>query len=79
MNSNEVANTQNEAGIGLVDAPRLLEILFPNKSCRPSLRWLRDQQKRRAVPYCKIGRLVFFIPERVRAAFEAKAIAPRGR
>lgn len=54
--------------VGLVDGPRLLETLFPNEACRPSLRWLRDQQKRNVIPFLKIGRLVFFDPPQVRAA-----------
>jgi hypothetical protein len=44
----------------LLDAPRLLEALFPDKACRPSIRWLRYQQKARLIPFCKLGRFVFF-------------------
>lgn len=51
----------------LVDGPRLLEILFDEES-RPSLRHLRNLQKRRAVPFYKLGRLVMFSPEEVRQA-----------
>jgi hypothetical protein len=51
----------------MVDGPTLLEILFP-PNCRPTLRWLRDQQKAKRLPFVKIGRLVFFIPDNVRAA-----------
>ena len=47
----------------------LLE-LFDDES-RPSLRWLREQQKRRVVPYVRIGRLIFFCPEQVRLALNA--------
>ena len=50
-----------------VDAEKLLEILFDEAS-RPSLRWIRDQQKAR-----KIGRLVFFDPVACKAALDAKA------
>ena len=60
------------ASVGrLVDAKGLLETLF-DESCRPSLRWLRTQQKRRAIPSCRIGRLVFFNPDDVRAALTGK-------
>ena len=55
-----------------VDAPKLLEILFDEAS-RPSLRWLRDCQKRRAIPFCKIGRRVFFDPQLVKYHLDAKA------
>ncbi len=61
-------NEQQIASLGrLVDAKGLLEILFDERS-RPSLRWLRTQQKRRAIPSVRIGRLVFFDPDATRAA-----------
>lgn len=50
-----------------VDGNELLKILFSENS-RPSLRWLRAQQKRRALPYVKIGRLVRFNVDQVRDA-----------
>jgi hypothetical protein len=55
----------------LVDGPTLLEILFPEK-CRPTLRWLRDQQAQRHVPFIKVGRLVFFDPTKVREQLETQ-------
>jgi len=48
-----------------VDGPRLLAILWDEAS-RPSLRWLRTQQKRRAIPFVRIGHRVWFIPSQVR-------------
>ena len=45
------------------------KFLFPEE-CRPTMRWLRDQQKARRIPFVKIGRLVFFCPAQVRAALE---------
>jgi len=48
----------------LVDAKTLLKEIFP-ESCRPSLRWLRDQQAKRAIPFVKLGRFVFFNPDQV--------------
>ncbi len=59
-------NTSTSTNRKLVDAPALLEILFEKKS-RPSLRWLRNQQADGKIPFAKIGRLVFFDPEQVRA------------
>ena len=67
MNENEL-KTQNQ----LVDAHKLLEVLF-DESSRPSLRWLRQQQLRRTIPFVKLGRLVFFNPEAVRTALNSKA------
>ena len=60
-----------------VDAPKLLEILFDEAS-RPSLRWIRDQQKARRLPFAKIGRLVFFDPVACKAALDAKATGRKG-
>jgi hypothetical protein len=62
--------TQPAAATGYVDAPRLLEILFPQPECRPSLRWLRDHQ--RELPNVRIGRLIFFDPPMVKIALDAK-------
>jgi hypothetical protein len=59
-----------------VDAPKLLEILFDEAS-RPSLRWIRDQQKARRLPFAKIGRLVFFDPVACKAALDAKSAGRR--
>jgi hypothetical protein len=53
----------------MVTGEKLLEILF-REDCRPTLRWLRDQQKARRIPYVRIGRLVFFNPAQVKAALE---------
>jgi hypothetical protein len=59
---------------GLVDGPRLLEVIFPNEVCRPSMRWLKTQEKKRAIPFMRIGRLIFYDPSRVRAALTARTI-----
>jgi hypothetical protein len=48
----------------LVDAKSLLRLLWDDDS-RPSLRWLREQQARRAIPYVKIGARVWFRPSEV--------------
>jgi hypothetical protein len=53
----------------LVRAERLLEILFDQES-RPSLRWLRQMQAQRKIPYVKIGHLVRFNVDNVRKAIE---------
>jgi hypothetical protein len=61
----------------LVDAERLLVELFAEGS-RPSLRWLRSLTKARAIPFVKIGHLVFFDVELVRQALANKNLV-RGR
>jgi len=60
----------------LVDAEGLRLALF---NPPPSLRWIREQQRRRAFPFVKIGRFVRFDVPAVRAALEAKyTVLPRG-
>lgn len=51
---------------GLLTAEELLKAIWPNEKSRPSLRWLREQQARRTVPFVKCGRLVFFDAAKVR-------------
>lgn len=69
----ENKNMANPVGVDgaeqLVDATTLLQIVWPDGSSRPSLRWLREQQKRRTVPYVKIGNRVWFLPSKVREHF----------
>jgi hypothetical protein len=55
----------------LVSAEKLLELLF-EPECRPSIRWLREQTRAKAIPYIRIGHLIFFDVEMVRAALLAK-------
>jgi hypothetical protein len=60
--------------VQLVDAEKLLEILFP-VDCRPTLRWLRERQKKREIPYVKLGRLVYFDPARVQESLAKQPTA----
>ena len=60
--------------IQLVDAEKLLEILFP-ADCRPTLRWLRERQKKKEIPYVKLGRLVYFNPVRVQESLAKQPTA----
>ncbi|MGH7939878.1 MAG: hypothetical protein ACREFR_02250 [Limisphaerales bacterium] len=65
-------------GVGqLVDGSRLLEMLFP-AHCRPSMRWLRERQRKREIPYVKLGRLVYFDAARVREALARQPTAKEG-
>lgn len=50
----------------LINAQQLLEVIFTPEA-RPSLRWLREQTKNANIPYVRIGHLVFFDEEMVRA------------
>lgn len=53
---------------GLVNIEELMEIIWPSPRSRPTLRWCREMQARRVIPYIKIGGLVFFDPKEVRRA-----------
>jgi hypothetical protein len=61
----------------LVNAKQLLEQLFAPE-CRPSLRWLRTQTKAKAIPYFRVGHLIFFDLEMVRSSLAGKRLI-RGR
>jgi len=49
----------------LVDAKTLLKLIWDEGS-RPSLRWLRQQQADRTLPFIKIGARVWFDPTEIR-------------
>lgn len=53
----------------LVNAQGLLEALFDER-CRPSLRWVRQMQVQRVIPYVKMGHLVRFDPVKVRESLD---------
>ena len=52
----------------LLTGESLLREIWPDEASRPSLRWLREMQSKRALPFIKLNRLVFFEADRVRAA-----------
>ena len=60
----------------LVDAQGLLEALFDEGS-RPSLRWVRQMQGQRRIPYIKMGSLVRFDVNAVRIAIEENCTVTR--
>ena len=62
--------TEAESSIGLVDAERCLELLFPDERCRPKLRWFLEQKRVGKIPYRKMGHFVFYDPAEVRRAID---------
>ena len=70
---------QDQSGLagGLLDAQALLKVLWPNPNCRPSLRWLRERQKHGEIPFIKLGNLVFFLPDQIRAELANRALRNR--
>jgi hypothetical protein len=69
---------RSQGGRQLVDAHGLLQSLF-DESSRPSLRWVRTMQKRRLIPYIKVGHLVRFDVEKVRAVLDERFTVQRRR
>jgi hypothetical protein len=69
----QTEHTNNDWLAGMVDGPRLLETIFPNPVCRPSLRWLRANQH--SLPHVRIGRLIWFNPQQVKAHLDARAMS----
>jgi hypothetical protein len=63
----------SSTGSRLVNADRLLEILFEPES-RPSMRWVRNQQKAKTIPFYKIGHLVYFDPAEVKESLRVNAL-----
>jgi hypothetical protein len=53
----------------LVDANGLLEALF-EQDARPSVRWVRQMQSQKVIPYYKIGHLIRFDVEEVVKALQ---------
>ena len=56
--------------VGLIGAETCLNIVFPDEATRPSLRYFRELQRKRLVPFKKIGRRTFFDPVEVRRALD---------
>jgi len=70
MGNAQVASRGNAAPLPinrLVGADELLRELWPDERSRPSLRWLREQKKRRTLPFVMLGRRAKFCPEMVLA------------
>ena len=67
-----MTETKNETR--LTDARGILEEVFAERG-RPSLRWLRQQQKLNAIPHVKVAGKVFFDPVSVRKALDASGQA----
>jgi hypothetical protein len=70
-----MAETKDE--MKLTDARGLLEQLWAERG-RPSLRWLRQQQKNNAIPHVRIAGRVFFDPAQVREALGTRRDAADG-
>ena len=55
----------------LLDAEGMLKEVFA-EDCRPSVRWVRNQQKLRTIPFVKFGHFVLFDPVQVREAIQSR-------
>ncbi len=54
----------------LIDAVGLLEVLKRDFGLNRSLRWVRQQQENRTLPFIHWGRKIFFAPAQVRATLQ---------
>jgi hypothetical protein len=73
MKENPFEKPENlSANPGLVDADELLKVIWPSDKSRPSLRWLRQMQASRRIPYIRLGRRIFFDPTAVRRVIEQR-------
>ena len=52
----------------LVTAGKLLEVIWPDAECRPCIRSIRSWSASRILPSVRVGRLVFYDVEQVKAA-----------
>ncbi|GDX12061.1 hypothetical protein LBMAG57_38330 [Verrucomicrobiota bacterium] len=68
--SHSQTNPNATTPAGLVNAERCLCIVFPDPESRPSLRYFRELQAKRLIPWRKIGRLTFFDAAEVRRALD---------
>ena len=75
MITTPATTTPSASSTGYLDAAQLLLELWPNAKARPSLRWLRGMTAKRVIPVTRVGRLVFFEIERVRAALRRFEVA----
>jgi len=63
---------------GLVGAETCLRLVFPDEATRPCLRYFRELQRKRLLPFKKIGRRTFFDPVEVRRALDRQfSVHPR--
>jgi hypothetical protein len=71
-------NQQNELKISgkLINGQQLLEELF-SPEAKPSMRWLRTQTAARAIPFIRIGHLVFFDVEIVKRHLAGRVLGGR--
>ena len=73
MKENSSEQTENlSVSPGLVDADELLKVIWPSVESRPSLRWLRQMQALRRIPYIRLGRRIFFDVGAVRRVIESR-------
>lgn len=50
---------------GLVGNAELLKIIWPNATDRPCTKTLERMRKRRMIPFVRLGRLIYYNPEKV--------------
>jgi hypothetical protein len=56
-----------------MDAIDLIDVLRRDFGLSRSLRWVRQQQKDRTLPYIKWGKMVFFAASQIKVALDPSA------
>ena len=71
------ANPPQSPHDNLVDVHGLLTLLWPDEQSRPSVRWVRERQRKREIPFLKLGGLVYFVPRLVREEMVKRSLRVR--
>ena len=58
----------------LVTAPKLLEVIWPDADCRPCLRSIRSWTASRVLPAIRVGGLIFYDVDQVKAALAKRTV-----
>jgi hypothetical protein len=58
----------------LVTAPKLLEVIWPDEECRPCIRSIRSWTASRILPSIRVGGLIYYDIEAVRAALTKRTV-----
>jgi hypothetical protein len=72
-----ILDSQGNRENALVGKQGILVELFPNPADRPCAKWLDRQMRLRNIPYIRMGKLIWFDPPAVKAAFVRQSIPTR--
>jgi hypothetical protein len=70
----EAMRQTDGSGACLVTARKLLELIWPDEECRPCVRSVRSWTASRILPSVRVGGLIFYDVEAVRAALAKRTV-----